>query len=188
MGASEMYERKLQEVKESLRGDEEIYFHCGASLNKEKSDFSNGLLAITDQRLLFQEDASEVTLSLELHEITQSTKARNLGFVYLVVSTEKLSLSFMVRKTEIDDLLKTVEKASSQARIAQRFGENKKEDVPVISIEEANNEELKSRLRLEKMIAEMERQGDLILHSFVEDSNNGQAANMSRLQAFLSRG
>lgn len=183
-----MYEEKLQEIKESLRGNETLYFHCGASLNKDKNDHSNGLLAITDQRLLFQEEAKEITLSLELHEITQSEKTRNLGFVYLGISTEKLSLSFMVRKAEIDELLKTVEKATSQARIAQRFGGNTKDEVPVISFEEANNEQLRSKLQLDKWFAEMETQDDVTLYSFVEDSYNGQAANMSRLQSFLSRG
>lgn len=118
------YSYACSEVIESLKNGEEIIFACATSIIQNKDFFLKGIIAITNERLLYAAKTntffkSTVLKSISLDYVSDVTKAEPKGLVrdyiiYLDCHHEKLN--FVVSQNKFDEMFAEINNAIDQCK------------------------------------------------------------------------
>ena len=188
---------KLRQRATLQLGDEVVVAEAGASLDTGKSEFENGVIVLTTQRLLFAGETLDSVVEVGLGEVEHVLKEKRLTFPYLVLVTKEGSFSFLFAKTDFGHFHKKAVNAVNffnPEESTMEADSDQGRDVVGLSsaVEELNDPahaQKVSRKSLESMFVSLESQPAPVFYSFVVDSTYGQGAGqIQRLSDFVARG
>lgn len=184
------YTRIVSNMKDKLGQGELLHSDEGAGFDGGKQGYVNGVIALTNFRLLFQPEFGDV-FEVTLHEISNFKRSKLLSFEYLEVISKNGSYRFQMNKGTVQNfqevalrLLNEIESQDSRqdSITAPGTGARNLDTINDSAANQLNN-------FVTHVVEPYESEAGPVFFSFVQDSSNGQAAGrLNKLELLISRG
>lgn len=183
------YNRIVNNLKNQLGSGEYLQRDEGASLDRGNQGYATGVIALTNFRMLFQEEGGYV-FEIRLHEISDIKRSKLLSFEYLEVVLKNEAHKFQMVKGSVQGFIEValglVRDAKNQPSDPESSSAQGRDTLDLNQINDSTSIQLKS---FETLVKRYESENGPVLFGFVQDSSDGQGAGrLNKLELLISRG
>lgn len=186
------YQTILNNLKKVLGPGELLQLDEGAGLDRGRQGYANGVIALTNFRILFQRDWGDV-FELKLHDVSDFKRSKLLSFEYLEVLSKNGSYKFQMPKGSVQGFAEVALGLLGELKSMGSTPESMSSpDVGTLNLDKINdvNDVMAMHLEhFETLVKRFESENGPVLFGFVQDSSDGQGAGrLNKLELLIGRG